>query len=207
MHAEDKQFVQRLLAGDERAYDELFQVHSQKVFRFALARVRDRNLAEELVQSSLTKAIPKFSEYRGESSLTTWLCAFCRFEILSHRRKVRTRGVEVELPDDLESIERSLDFISTSDSANPETRLLRAELAHLIRTLLDRLPGKYGDILEWKYQEGLSVAEIAQRLEVSRTSVQSILARARQSFRLGFADLSAATQEASTNSTPNSTKG
>ena len=105
--SDDKAFVERLLAGDEVAYDELFKVHAQKVYRFALARVGDPDAAEELVQGSLTKAIPKLAEFRGEASLLTWLCAFCRFEILASRRKHAARR-EVELPDDLPAVEPTI---------------------------------------------------------------------------------------------------
>lgn len=193
---EDKAFVERLLAGEETAYDELFAVHAQKVYRFALARVGDPDAAQDLVQNSLTKAIPKLAEFRGEASLLTWLCAFCRFEILAFRRQQKAREAEVELPDDLPAVERALDLIGASHEEPPEAQLLRKEVAHLVRVLLDRLPGRYGDILEWKYLEGLSVVQIAERLRVTRTAAQSTLARAREAFRSGFSEIAAATTEA-----------
>lgn len=56
----------------------------------------------------------------------------------------------------------------------------------LVHRLLDALPGDYGDILEWKYIEGLSVAEIAGRLNTTSTSIQSKLARARSAFKAEF---------------------
>ena len=195
LFAEDKAFVERLVSGDEAAYDELFQVHAQKVYRYALARVEDADTAEELVQATLAKAMPKLGTFRGEASLLTWLCAFCRFEILNLRRAARTRSVEVELPDDLPAIGRALELVGASPAELPESQLLRKELAHLIRALLDRLPGRYGDVLEWKYQDGLSVAEIAGRLQVTRSAAQSILARARGAFREGYAEVTAAAQE------------
>jgi len=195
MFADDMAFVQRLLRGDEAAYDELFHVHAQKVYRFALARVGNRDSAEELVQITLTRAIPKLRDFRGQASLVTWLCAFCRFEILTLRRKRQKLDREVELPDDLPEIGRALDLIGATPSETPVSKLLRKEKAYLVRTLLDRLPGRYGDVLEWKYQEGLSVAEIADRLQTTRTAAQSILARARQAFREGFSEVAAAAQE------------
>ena len=52
--------------------------------------------------------------------------------------------------------------------------------------MLDRLPGRYGDALEWKYIEGHSVEEIGQRLGIGHTAAQSLLARARVAFRDGL---------------------
>jgi RNA polymerase sigma-70 factor (ECF subfamily) len=207
IHSQDKAFVGRLLDGDEAAYDELFQVHTQKVYRFALARIENPSLAEECVQAALAKAIPKLGEYRGEASLLTWLCAFCRFEILNLRRKERIRGQEVELSDDLPAIGRALELTGASHLEPPEAQLLSKEMAHLIRNLLDHLPGRYGDILEWKYEEGLSVSEIARRLQVTQAAAQSTLARARQAFREGFAEVAAATHETVLNSSLASEKG
>jgi RNA polymerase sigma-70 factor, ECF subfamily len=196
VHADDRSFVDRLVQGDEAAYDELFEVHAQRLYRFALARIGDPTLAEDLVQSTLTTAIQKFQEYRGEASLLTWLCAICRFEILNWRRRQRTRGEEVELPDDQPAMARALDLVGAQSLGSPETDVLRKETAYLVRVLLDRLPGRYGDVLEWKYRDGLSVVEIAHRLRVTQAAAQSLLARARESFRDGFSEIAAAYREA-----------
>ncbi len=61
----------------------------------------------------------------------------------------------------------------------------RAELGRLVHAVLDRLPGRYGDALEWKYVEGRSVEEISERLGIGQTAAQSLLARARVAFREG----------------------
>ena len=51
---------------------------------------------------------------------------------------------------------------------------------------LDHLPGRYGDVLEWKYMQGLSVAEIAGRLGIGYKAAESLLTRARAEFRQAF---------------------
>ena len=54
---------------------------------------------------------------------------------------------------------------------------------------LDYLPSRYSQALEWKYCEGLSVNEIAERLEVGAKAAESVLSRARVAFREAFATL------------------
>ncbi len=54
---------------------------------------------------------------------------------------------------------------------------------------LDLLPGSYGEVLEWKYIYGLSVAEIGERMSTGPKAVESLLGRARKSFRQVFSVL------------------
>jgi RNA polymerase sigma-70 factor (ECF subfamily) len=59
-------------------------------------------------------------------------------------------------------------------------------LKRLVHAVLDRLPNRYGEALEWKYVEGRSVEEIGDRLGIGHTAAQSLLARARVAFRDGL---------------------
>jgi DNA-directed RNA polymerase specialized sigma24 family protein len=55
--------------------------------------------------------------------------------------------------------------------------------------VLDHLPRHYDQVLEWKYIAGLSVNEIAQRMSMTTKAAESLLSRAREAFRDGFAEL------------------
>jgi RNA polymerase sigma-70 factor (ECF subfamily) len=63
------------------------------------------------------------------------------------------------------------------------------ELSRLVRQTLDYLPSLYGDVLEMKYIHGLPVKEIASRLGKGPKAIESLLTRARESFRDGFRSL------------------
>ena len=66
----------------------------------------------------------------------------------------------------------------------------RVELLRLIQVALDRLPAKYGDVLEWKYIEGHSIKEISVKLKIHDEATQSLLARARRAFSDVYSSLS-----------------
>ena len=83
----------------------------------------------------------------------------------------------------------ALETVASLAAHDPETQLDRRELARLVQVTLDHLPGRYGDALEWKYLQGLSVEEIAERLGLGCKAVESLLTRARQAFRDGFPDV------------------
>ena len=190
--AEGCGLVRRMLAGEEHAFEEFFAASFPALFRFAAARLRDPAAAEEVVQATLCRAVLKLHTYRGEAALFTWLCAFCRHEISAWCERQARRPPEVELVDDLPDVRAALESLSAEREGAPEAELRRHELRRLVQATLDALPGRYGDALEWKYIEGLSVAEIADRLGVGLKAAESLLTRARKAFRDGFMTLGGA---------------
>lgn len=181
-HHDDMTLVQRMLDGDEDAFDRFAGRYLQALLRFALARLEgDRETAREVVQTAACKALARLDTYRGEASLYTWLCACCRNEIRMHFRRLRSRPQEVEL-DDRMAPGPSLG----GGRGDPEAAVLRREVGHRVHLALDLLPERYGRALEWKYVEHLTVAEIAARLEVTGKAAESLLSRARAAFRESY---------------------
>ncbi len=183
--SDDRSLAKRILAGDEKAFEEFFEGQFPGLYRFALARLRDPDLTRDVVQTSICKAITHIKTYRGEASLTAWLFTICRYEISGHYRKNRRAPSPVELAEDQPEVRAALETAPMSFKG-PEESLRRKELAKLVHATLDHLPVKYGQALEWKYVDGLSVKEIAQRLDVRPKAAESLLTRARKAFRDGY---------------------
>ena len=184
---EDRELVQQMLAGEERAFSEFFTTYFPRVFRFALPRVnRNEDDAKDVVQATLVKAMRKLGDYRGEAAMFTWLCQICRREIANHVRSKRRYSDKVVLIEDSEEVRAALESIEAPTADDPLRRCDGAELKRLVHAVLDRLPGRYGEALEWKYVEGRSVEEIGDRLGIGHTAAQSLLARARVAFRDGL---------------------
>ena len=179
--------TRRMLGGEERAFTEFFDGYCPRLYRFAMARLRgNEDAVEEVVQNTLCKAIWGMKSYRGEAALFTWLCTICRREIQAHYRNLQVAPL---LPEDSPEIRAALDSLASSEEHDPESQLRRSEMARLVQVTLDCLPPWYGDALEWKYIHGLSVKEIADRLNLGSKAAESLLTRARQAFREGFAAL------------------
>ncbi len=179
----ESDLVARMLAGDEMAFAQFADQYLPPLHRFAQRRVGDRELAREIVQSTVVKAISKLATFRGEAGLATWLCACCRNEIASHFRREGRKGTEVGLA--VEGEEGGVELVSTEST--PEQELLRTERRVQVHDTLDRLPPHYARALEWKYVAQLSVDEIAARLGLSTKAAESVLTRARVAFRGLFA--------------------
>ena len=181
----DRFLVARMVRGDEGAFGEFFESHFAPLFRFAMARVaNDAQVAEDVVQATLCRAVRKLSSYRGEAALLTWLCTFCRHEISAYFEKASRVPPMVDLLDDIPEVRAALESLGAAE--RPEAALRRNETSRLVQLVLDRLPGRYGDALEWKYIDGLSVAEIAERLNIGVKAAESMLTRARTAFRDAF---------------------
>ena len=187
MTDDDRQLVTAMLAGDQRAFTAFFEAYFPRVYRFALPRLRrNEDTAKDVVQATLIKAMRKLGDWRGDASLFTWLCQICRREIADHVRTQQRHSSKVVLIDDSDEVRAALEGIEAPASDDPLRRADSAELKRLVHAVLDRLPSRYGDALEWKYVEGHSVEEIGERLGIGQTAAQSLLARARVAFREGL---------------------
>jgi RNA polymerase sigma-70 factor (ECF subfamily) len=181
--ADERRLVERLCAGDESAFDQFAASYVPGLYRFAAARLtRELDLVPDLVQAALAKAIERLESFRGDAPLFTWLCACVKNEIASHYRRVGRRPVEVEL-----------DAVgAVGEPPLAERRLLELERSELVHAALDQVPAHYARALEWKYLEGVSVAEIAARLEATPKAAESLLGRARVAFRDAYLHLDGA---------------
>lgn len=184
VYLSDKKLVKRLLAGDEQAFRQFFDENFQRLYRFGLARLSgDENVALEVVQQAMSRALLNMKGYRGEAALFTWLCAICRNEIADWARKNTRYQQHIVLTEDHPEIRAAVDSFCAHGGDGPQGKYQRHEAIRLIQVALDHLPPKYGDVLEWKYIEGFSVNEIARRLDLSQQAAQSVLARARRAFQ------------------------
>ena len=193
VYMDDKRLALRLLAGEARAFDQFFDDNFARLYRFAMVRLADDpEGAREVVQMAMTRAAQKMHTYRAESAMFTWLCAICRNEIsdwLTRQGRYRNHIVLIE---DFPEVQAAVDSFQAPVADSPERHYQRVEALRLIQVALDRLPPKYGDVLEWKYVEGHSVKEISARLDIGTEATQSLLARAKRAFADVYGTLNSA---------------
>jgi RNA polymerase sigma-70 factor (ECF subfamily) len=185
VHA-DLELVRRMLGGDESAFDSFFDAAYPVLYRFALVRLGfDRDAAGDVAQAAICTAIGKLRTFRGEAALLTWLCTFCRHELYAFHRRNPGRAA-VELTDDDPEIRAALESLRGSIVEDLDARLDRRTAASIVQRVLDHLPPRYADALEWKYVDELTVQEIAVRLGLGLKAAESLLTRARRAFRDAF---------------------
>ena len=180
----DQELIAAMLAGDETAFRTFFDSYFPRVYRFALPRLAsDVEATKEVVQATLARAVRHLAGYRGEAALFSWLCQICRRQIVDYLRANKRYSDNVVLIDDTPELRAALEAVEAPAADEPSQGYGDAETKRLVQSVLDRLPARYGDVLEWKYIEGRSVEEIGALLGIGHTAAQSVLARARTAFR------------------------
>src|SRR6185295_4428288 len=137
-------------------------------------------------QRTLCRAMRKLHLYRAEASLFTWLCRICRNEIHDHVEGRERLGQRVVSVDDDPLVRSALESLPAEGEGDPAGSARRDEVLKFVQLVLDFMPPRYADVLRWKYVEELGVDEIARRLSLSLHAAESLLARARRSFKDGW---------------------
>ena len=130
IHLEDWRLAKRLLAGDERAFAQFFDEYFSRLYRFALTRLSgDEDVAREVVQGALSRALQKIAGFRGESTLFTWLCVICRNEIADWARRNAGYHRHVVLTEDRPEIQAAVESFNAPEHDSPPVRFQRTEAA------------------------------------------------------------------------------
>jgi len=186
---QERKLVDRMRAGEESAFEMFAECYIPALYRFAQRRLdHDRELTQEIVQTTVCRVIEKLGSFRSEAALLTWLCACCKNEIAAHYRRLRRRPREVELDEGIAETSPAGGFFAASP-AGLEERFMGLETAEMVHAALDRMPASYARAMEWRYLEGLEVTEIARRLKSSYKAAESLLSRARKGFRETYESL------------------
>jgi RNA polymerase sigma-70 factor, ECF subfamily len=176
-------------AGEQRAFEEFFQSNVPRLLAFATRYSGlDSASVEDIVQNTLVKAMRSLSSYRGEASLYTWLTQICLYELVDNTRKTTRRPVHISL-DDIEDYWRLWGQLRVPAHKEPAAELETQLQRTAVLNTLQALPRRYAQVLEAKYGDGLSVAEIAAMMGMTNTAVQSLLARAREAFRVEWSSV------------------
>ncbi len=154
--------------ANQEAFKQLYERYSHKVFNY-LHRKSDRQLAEDLAQTTFVKVFERASTYKSEYPVSAWIYTIAKNLLMDTYRK-RQRGYT--------HLER-LKNLFIDDHA--------AELEKMWRDLLidlKLLDDKNREIILMRYKEGLEFDEIAKKLDTSVVNARKLLSRANQSLKV-----------------------
>jgi RNA polymerase sigma-70 factor (ECF subfamily) len=163
--------------------------HGDALFRYALFRIHDAQLAEDLVQETFLAALKARDSFEGRSSLRTWLFGILKHKIIDHIRKAsRERPVEdVEIF--ASSTQESFDNRGGWNSrpaewtTDPGALFEQKEFWEMLQHCLSELPPRLNQAFTLRELDGLSSEEVRKILNVSATNGGVMLHRARLRLR------------------------
>ena len=177
----DAELVRRALARDEAAVRAIMQANNRRLYRLARGILRNDGEAEDVVQETYVRAFTHLEQFRGNSSLSTWLSRIAVNEALGRLRRQRP-GVELSsLPQG--ALEAQIIQFPLAASEDPEKSMAQREIQHVVEHAIDELPEPFRLVFITRVIEGMNVEETAEILGVRPETVKTRLHRARNMLR------------------------
>lgn len=182
---QDLELVRRCQRGEEAAFETLVRNYHRKVFAVALSIVHNQEDAMDIAQETFIKVHRYIGNFQGASSFYTWLYRITYNLCIDHLRR---RGKESRVNFDdavLQNEEASGggDLAPSRTDNDPVRQLGRIELAEEIQKAIDTLPSYHKAVIVMREIEGMSYAEMAKTLKVSKGTIMSRLHHARRKLQ------------------------
>ena len=168
--------IPRYMGKSQRDFQSIDDEFRPKILRY-LSRLAGEHEAEDLTQIVMLKISSGLPDFRGESSLATWIYRVATNTALDRLRSSHSSPVEPQL-------EQREDDPFEAELPSAESAAIRGEMNACIREFIERLPESYKAVMVLSELEELKNAEIAAILGVSLDTVKIRLHRARQKLRL-----------------------
>ena len=188
----DEDMLARIREGNANAFDDMVITYSPKLIRVAYGLLGNMQDAEEVVQDAFVRAYNAMSDFRGDSSLETWLhritVNLARNKYHWNRR--RGDGINISLSDNREPDEAEAADVDLPDSRlQPGQQMEKDELNANILHAIYYLPKKMRETMVLRHLEDMPYEKIAELLDCRVGTVKSRLARGRELLRVYLAAL------------------
>src|SRR4051795_4844313 len=191
----DADVVRALKRGDESVFAELVDAYSGGLLRMAQMYVRDRAVAEEVVQETWLAVLRGIDRFEGRSSLKTWI-----YRILINTAKTRGQRESRSIPFSAAAAadEPAVDadrflgpdhrwaggwMLGPAEWLTPEEELLQGETRDAILAAIEDLPESQRAVITMRDVEGLESDEVAEALGITAGNERVLLHRARTKVR------------------------
>ncbi len=175
----DQDLVKAARDGDRRALEKLLERHQNAVYRFGMKMCGESEDAKDVLQETLFAAARTLPDFRGASSVSTWLYTIARSFCLKKRRTSKFA------PERVESLEAQAEASHQvpDERRSPEEDASSRQLRDVLDGAISALEPMYREVLLLRDVEGLAAAEVAEILGITVEAVKSRLHRARVAVR------------------------
>ncbi len=176
----DQLLVERVQAGDTRAFDLLVRRYQSRIIAVISRFVKDWSECQDVAQETFIRAYRAIGNFRGDSQFYTWIYKIAVNTAKNHlvAQKRRPPGDDVQI-EDAEHIDVGFRL---KDNATPEREMMRQEIERTVFATVEALPEELKTAITLREVEGLSYEEIAQTMDCPIGTVRSRIFRAREAI-------------------------
>ena len=174
----EKEIIDRVLAGETEAFEELVLTHQKNVYNLALRTVGNPEDALDMSQEAFLKAFNSLGSFRGDSKFSVWLYRLTTNLCIDFLRKNKRNQVQQLSYINSEGEEQDIEI--SDERFSPATELDKKEFRDAVISGLDGLSPDYRKVLVLREIGGLSYEEISKESGLDIGTVKSRLFRARK---------------------------
>ena len=171
-------FIKRILEGDSKAVVEFYKSYSPKILFYLSKKLPSFEDAQELTNDVFLEAIDSLSLLQREENTSAWLYRIAHNKMVDFYRKRKIKSILLSQMPFLQIVANEIN--------QPEFQFEKDKIRDRIELTLHNISEKYRKILILHYEEEISVKELAKIFNLSFKATESLLFRARQSFRLAY---------------------
>jgi RNA polymerase sigma-70 factor (ECF subfamily) len=170
----DAKLVQRINSGDPDAFEELHTLYRERVYRFALKRLRDASEADDVCQDTFLQLYRCIGTFEGRSSLLTWIFGVAYHQICRRFRRRSLEDLSLDAPEAAEARAESVPADRRLDAARAQRECGRV--------LSERINESQREVFNLRYASNYSTRDIATQLGKSTQAVKISLFRTRRAL-------------------------
>ncbi len=174
----DKELVEKIVRGDERAFRQMYRAYSPGLLRRLMQWLGNAQQAEDCLQQVFLEALRSFKRYRGEGKLSSWLHRIATnvvMDLFRKNKRIKSLMERVTPPADADPADSSPPI--------PETLFLREEVRELVHDVLNKLSAQKRMAILLCDMEGLALEQAASQMGVPPGTVGSRLYHGRREFQ------------------------
>ena len=185
---DEKEFIKKLVAGNQVAFDQLIDAYQQKIFGTCISFIPNKEDAEDVAQEVFLEVFKSISKFKSNAKLSTWIYKITTNKCLEFIRKKKTKKrfafMQTLSGDDL-PIAMTPYFVEIN---HPGILLENKEKTALIFKAIDTLPAQQKVIFTLAKIDGKRYQEIVEITGKSLSSVESVLFRAKKNLQKKLAN-------------------
>ncbi len=165
--------IKKIAEKDAISFKSLYDLYSSKVYNTAISYAQNKQDAEEITQDTFTNVFRKAHQYKGDSSVSTWIYRIATNTSLNYIKKNKRHSVfNADIGDN-----------DRPDFEHPGILLENKEYAKELFAVIDSLSGNQKTAFILSYIEELPRQEVADVMEISLKATESLLQRAKSNLR------------------------